>query len=66
MLVTVSAFPAFAPVPPIPITQRVLRWRMFIEEFHPEFEYIPGEQNIIADFLSRTPLQEEKNIDPVD
>ena len=34
-------------------SQRALRWRLLIEEFNPEFKYIKGEKNVVADALSR-------------
>ena len=34
----------------------VLRWQLLIEEFGPEFKYIKGESNVIADALSRLPI----------
>ena len=33
-------------------TERVMRWRLLIEEFGPELCYIKGEQNIVANVLS--------------
>ena len=42
-------------------TQRVLRWRLYIEEYGPRFQYVKGEDNNIADFLSRLPIAEGRN-----
>ncbi len=40
-------------------TDRVIRWRLIIEEYNPTFEYIPGEKNIVADLLSRLDIQDD-------
>ena len=37
-------------------TERVLRWRLLIEEYGPEMKYIKGCKNVIADLLSRLPV----------
>jgi len=39
-------------------TERVMRWRLIIEEFGPTFVYIKGSTNIVADALSRLDLND--------
>ena len=38
-------------------TQRVMRWRLVIEEFSPSLAYVKGENNPVADALSRLHLE---------
>ena len=40
-------------------TERVMRWRLIIEEFGPKLTYIKGETNVVADALSRLRLTEK-------
>jgi hypothetical protein len=42
-------------------TQRVLHWRLFLEDFAIQFRYIKGESNSLADALSRLPFDERQN-----
>ena len=37
-------------------TDRVLRWRLILEEYGTDIEYIKGENNMVAYGLSRIPL----------
>ena len=34
-------------------TDRVMRWRLILEEYGPNLKYIQGEKNVVADALSR-------------
>ena len=36
-------------------SQRVMRWRIIIEEFRPNIQHIAGVDNIVADTISRLP-----------
>ena len=38
-------------------SQRVMRWRLLLEEYGPEIVYIKGHKNVVADALSRLPKQ---------
>ena len=37
-------------------TERVMRWRLILEEYGPELVYIQGNKNVVADALSRLDL----------
>ena len=45
-------------------TERVMRWRLILEEYGPELHYIKGSKNIVADALSRLEINDHDNIDP--
>jgi hypothetical protein len=34
-------------------SDRVMRWRLYIEEYSPELRYVKGEKNVVTDALSR-------------
>jgi len=41
-------------------TERVMRWRLLLEEFGPKLTYVKGANNIVADALSRLDIAEEE------
>lgn len=41
-------------------TERVMRWRLVLEEYGPELRYIKGENNVVADALSRLDCMSEE------
>ena len=43
-------------------TERVLRWRLILEEYNPDLKYIKGEDNIVADALSRLDLKDPTDL----
>ena len=45
---------------------RVLRWRLALEQFDLTFRYIAGEQNVVADALSRLPFADSLSDDDDD
>ena len=43
-------------------TDRVMRWRLILEEYGPELIYLKGETNIVADALSRLDISTTKDV----
>ena len=45
---------------------RVYRWRLLLEEYGPEIVYIKGEDNVVADAISRLEYDPEVNVKSLD
>ena len=43
-------------------TERVMRWRLILEEFGPTLTHIPGKDNVVADALSQLPIQSQTTL----
>jgi hypothetical protein len=43
-------------------TERVMRWRLVLEEFGPDPQHIKGERNVVANALSRLEIDDEQEI----
>jgi transposase InsO family protein len=40
-------------------SDRVMRWRLYIEEYSPDLQYIKGAHNVVADALSRLDINDQ-------
>ena len=43
-------------------SDRVMQWRLYIEEYSPDLQYIKGEKNVVADALSRLDMDEKPSL----
>ena len=43
-------------------SDRVMQWRLYIEEYSLELQYIKGEKNVVADTLSRLDMDEKPSL----
>ena len=44
-------------------SDRVMRWRLYIEEYSPDLQYIKGKNNVVADAVSRLEMTTSKSED---
>jgi hypothetical protein len=42
------------------VNRRMLRWMLELQEYDIEWEYLPGKENIVADLLSRTDIENQE------
>ena len=45
-------------------SQRVMRWRLILEEFGPNIQHIAGIDNVVADMLSHVPSANSERVEP--
>ena len=45
-------------------TERVIRWRLILEEYSPELVYIQGSKYVVAEALSKLELKDKKRAYP--
>ena len=43
-------------------SDRVMQWRLYIEEYSSDLQYIKGEKNVVADALSRLDMDEKPSL----
>ena len=43
-------------------SDRVMQWRLYIEEYSPDLQYVRGEKNVVADALSRLDMDEKPSL----
>ena len=43
-------------------TERVMRWRLILEQFGPELKYIKGENNVVANAFRRLEMSGNQEI----
>ena len=43
-------------------SDRVMQWRLYIEEYSPDLQYIKGEKNVVTDALSRLDMGEKPSL----
>ena len=43
-------------------SDRVMRWRLYIEEYSPDLQYIKRESNVVADTLSRLEIEQGQSV----
>ena len=46
--------------------ERVLRWRLYMEQFYYTLDYLEGEKNVLADCFSRLPRMEKISVGKIE
>lgn len=48
---------------PILVSPRLKKWKLVLSAYHYTMEYVPGKDNVFADFMSRKPVQDAPSVD---